>query len=836
MSVSQDVTAYLRAIDVNFSDNMNDAANATKGFSGKVGSALGKVASVAATAMKAAAVAVGGFTAYGVKSASELSVMNAQYDQMFEDVKDSADKQFGELAEKIGSNVNRLKEPSAKFQSFFKASGLSSKESLGMTVDAMEVAADSAAFFDTSIEDSAASLKSFMMGNYEAGDAIGINTNATKIAAWNTEKYGDKFGDLSDAVQQTRLLEFVKETQKASGVTGQAAREMDSWENVTGNLKSSFQELAGTIAMPIFNGIIKGGKVLNDVLQKLVPMVKDFYTQFKDSKTMQTAKEVIDRIKLSIKEWANDGGTDRIREAFSKLGNFLMNIDFVAIFEGISTAVKVVWNVFKVVAPVVVALWAAFKTYKIVVAVQAAISVMTTVFTSLSVILPIVKTAFMAFMTGLNPVGLAIAAVVAVAILLYTQWDKIFPMIKKITSIVFTAIKTAITTSINVIKAVVTNVLPVIQSIFSKTWGFIKSLTSTVWNAIKTAVSTVVKVIKTLVSTYFSAYKAVITKVWNVVSTATKKAWQIVKNVVTTVSSAIKGVITKVFDIIKNIIVKVWENIKKLTSATWSAIKKVVQTSVNGVKSVITTVFNAIKRVITTVWNTIKSISSKTWSAIKSVVSNLVKALKTSISNTFNSMKSSVSNIVARIKSTVVNVFKAMVSSAGNVVGRIKDSVKNAFTKAMNAAKGFFGTARGIGKDLIMGFVNGVKQFAHKLVDAVVAPVKGAMNKAKNLLGIHSPSRVFKQYGAYTMEGYEIGVDKNAWRMGDSIENAVDSIPTNYDIMGVAKNSPAVKTSNEFAATKPAYINLQMGSNTFSTFVDDVTTQQGRSTLMRKSL
>ena len=90
MAVTQDVIAYLQAIDVNFSDNMNDAADAAKGMSGKVGTAMGKIASVAATAMKAASVAVAGFLAYGVKSASELTVMNAQYDQMFEDVKNSS--------------------------------------------------------------------------------------------------------------------------------------------------------------------------------------------------------------------------------------------------------------------------------------------------------------------------------------------------------------------------------------------------------------------------------------------------------------------------------------------------------------------------------------------------------------------------------------------------------------------------------------------------------------------------------------------------------------------------------------------------------------------------
>ena len=55
--------------------------------------------------------------------------------------------------------------------------------------------------------------------------------------------------------------------------------------------------------------------------------------------------------------------------------------------------------------------------------------------------------------------------------------------------------------------------------------------------------------------------------------------------------------------------------------------------------------------------------------------------------------------------------------------------------------------------------INGVKQMAGKLVSAAKGVVGDAVKGAKSLLGIHSPSKVFKEIGGYTMQGMQIGLN-----------------------------------------------------------------------------
>lgn len=64
------------------------------------------------------------------------------------------------------------------------------------------------------------------------------------------------------------------------------------------------------------------------------------------------------------------------------------------------------------------------------------------------------------------------------------------------------------------------------------------------------------------------------------------------------------------------------------------------------------------------------------------------------------------------------------------------------------------------GADLIRGMINGIKNMAGSLVSAAKGVVSGAINAAKSLLKIHSPSKVFKEIGGYTMEGMAIGLNK----------------------------------------------------------------------------
>ncbi|MEG8266490.1 phage tail tape measure protein [Acinetobacter baumannii] len=64
----------------------------------------------------------------------------------------------------------------------------------------------------------------------------------------------------------------------------------------------------------------------------------------------------------------------------------------------------------------------------------------------------------------------------------------------------------------------------------------------------------------------------------------------------------------------------------------------------------------------------------------------------------------------------------------------------------------------GFGAMILEGLKNGILSKVNAVKDAISGAVSGVIDKAKGILGIHSPSRVFMGIGGYTMQGMANGI------------------------------------------------------------------------------
>ena len=143
-----------------------------------------------------------------------------------------------------------------KIYAFAKTTGADSEEALGLAQRALHAAADSAAYYDRSIEDATETLQSFLKGNYANDAALGIAATETTRNTAANEKYAKSFQELSEAQKVDVLLSMVEAGNKASGALGQAARESDSWENATGELKEAQRQLQAVLGKPVLKNTI----------------------------------------------------------------------------------------------------------------------------------------------------------------------------------------------------------------------------------------------------------------------------------------------------------------------------------------------------------------------------------------------------------------------------------------------------------------------------------------------------------------------------------------------------------------------------------------------------
>lgn len=220
-----------------------------------------------------------GFSIAGLSSlaetAAEAEALDSQFTQVFGDMEDQASGVLQKIADDTDILEGRMKGSFSKIAAFAKTTGMDTKQALELSERSMIAVADSAAYYDRSMENVTESLQSFLKGNFEQDTALGLScTETTRNAAAN-ELYSKSFKDLDEAQKQLTLLKMVEDANRASGALGQAARESDTWTNQLGNLNQSITELKAVVGSVFLQPAVRVLKILNALVRKTTAAIQE---------------------------------------------------------------------------------------------------------------------------------------------------------------------------------------------------------------------------------------------------------------------------------------------------------------------------------------------------------------------------------------------------------------------------------------------------------------------------------------------------------------------------------------------------------------------------------
>lgn len=201
-----------------------------------------------------------------IEAAARGKALNAQFEQTFGNLQGQATEIIKGIATSTGILESRLKGAATQIYAFAKASGADEKTSLNIMQRALTAAADSAAYYDRSLEDTVETMKSFLKGNFANDARLGMSVTETTRNAKALELYGKKYQELTEEQKTNTLLSMVEQTNRLTGAAGQARREMNGWENVTGNLKATWQQFLMQAGLPFLENITP---IIQDITSRL---------------------------------------------------------------------------------------------------------------------------------------------------------------------------------------------------------------------------------------------------------------------------------------------------------------------------------------------------------------------------------------------------------------------------------------------------------------------------------------------------------------------------------------------------------------------------------------
>lgn len=218
--------------------------------------------------LKKMADAVKDFASGMIDAAAEVKATNAQFAQTFGDLASSATKELNTIGDKAGILPSRLKSAYTQLYAYAKSSGMNSAAALKFATEATYAAADAAAYYDRSLEEATEQVLAYTKGNYANDAALGFASTEATRNAQAMKSLGKEYKDLDVTAGETTqvLLDQIVASQKLSGAYGQASREMDGWENVTGNAKEAWKQFKAAVGEPF--------------LEAITPVLQDITTEF----------------------------------------------------------------------------------------------------------------------------------------------------------------------------------------------------------------------------------------------------------------------------------------------------------------------------------------------------------------------------------------------------------------------------------------------------------------------------------------------------------------------------------------------------------------------------
>lgn len=253
------------------------------------------------------------------------------------------------------------------------------------------------------------------------------------------------------------------------------------------------------------------------------------------------------------------------------------------------------------------------------------------------------------------------------------------------------------------------------------------------------------------------------------------------------IATGVPALITKGFEIVTQLALGILQNLPQLITQGAAVITNFVNGLLSSLPSVLQSGVQMILRLVDGIINNLPSIVSAAAQAIArfiaSIASNLPQIIATG------------NKIIAELAVGLIKAIPNLVSKIPQIISAIKDAFLSVDWLS-------------VGVNIIKGIASGVASAAGQLVDAAVSAATDALNWVKSKLGIHSPSRVFRdQVGKNMALGIGVGfednipykdMEKQANKMVSRIQGAALGVTTSVSptASGYVASRSAVRTTD----------------------------------------
>lgn len=236
----------------------------------------------------------------------------------------------------------------------------------------------------------------------------------------------------------------------------------------------------------------------------------------------------------------------------------------------------------------------------------------------------------------------------------------------------------------------------------------------------------------------------------------------------------INNLLPMVWNIVTGIGTYLYDNRYTFVDSGISAIESFLQGIVDNFPQILETAKGAVTVFLELVTQWLPTVKQKGFEFLGKLINGILDALPGIISSAIEaaaaflgSLDEKLPELLAKGGEMIANLIRGIGDAIPNVASKIWEIVTVAKDKFME-----FDWLQ-LGKDLIAGLVEGIKAAGGLVLEAIGEVAGGALDWAKNLLGIASPSKVMRdQVGKWIPEGMAAGIKQHS----NAVKNAMNEL------------------------------------------------------------
>lgn len=222
--------------------------------------------------------------------------------------------------------------------------------------------------------------------------------------------------------------------------------------------------------------------------------------------------------------------------------------------------------------------------------------------------------------------------------------------------------------------------------------------------------------------------------------------------------------------------------ISTLASSLAAQLPQLIPCAVQMILTLVTSLISNLPQLITSGLNLMKGLASGIANSIPLVAAKAPVIIGRLVSTIITNLPRILTAGIQIISKLAVGLVQGIPTLIGKIPGMVSQ-IKNAFTSVNWGS---------VGINIIKGIASGLTGAAGAIVEAAKSAANKALDAAKSTLGIHSPSRVFRdQVGKMMALGMGIGFEKNIpiKSMNAGVQRAVSGLQKSVDIALSARSA-----------------------------------------------